>query len=474
MKKISEKIIENRDSFEILSKEIKDYTAKMSKVLPTDVQNVLYILNKYKIENKAVIEDIKSGKKSTFYNISNEYNIPLIELENLKKSLRDLKTNIKLLPQYQTKSEREQFILGKLAMNDLTLDLDSEKGRSAIAKQYAPLVFKIVQQFIGKSPLDKAELTSAGLEGLTYAMNTYRKSDNRDLDDDGKKAKQLSFKQYACWSIRNNILKDINDNAYTVSLGQYGYTKLKNTEEGLPTYKYIDKKRDLDVDYDVSYFPELFENDNNRFIKNNDEIDVEFEKVINILYDQFPKRNVIIFLKYFGLGNYQHLRGNQIAKEFHIQLSVVNQVVKEIINHLKQNSYTKELLYNIADLYNESLVVQLFQLEKQLIKEALLNDDIYLLLEDLTRWNNKQVFKTTIKNICSKFSVEEEFFILKCLEKGFDFLDSNYKKNKSLIIWFLSDLYPTENFSKKTDVAILELMNELIEFNNKHKISWDK
>ena len=50
MKKFSEKIVESKNSFEIFSKEIADYTKKMSSVLPKEVQYVMSLLSKYNIE----------------------------------------------------------------------------------------------------------------------------------------------------------------------------------------------------------------------------------------------------------------------------------------------------------------------------------------------------------------------------------------------------------------------------------------
>ena len=466
MKKFSEKIVEQMDSFDIISKEIKDYTTKMSKKLPIEVQNILYILDKYGIESREEIDEIKSGRKSSIDRISGEHSISLDELDNLKKQLRDLKTKIRLLPQYQTKSEREMFIQGQLAMNDLTMDLDSAKGREAIAKQYSPIVFKLVQQFNGNSPLDKSELLSAGMEGLTYAMNTFRKSDTKDLDDLGKKAKALSFKSYVGWCVRNQILTDINNNSHTVKLGQYHYSKLKDTEGGLPSFMSIDKTRDNE-DFDVDYFADLSTDGSGRRGE-----DREWDKIIKIISNKFPQRDVTVFLKSFGLGNYEQMKGKDIAKEFKITPPMITIIVKNIINFLKTDRTTKDILSDIADMYNESLVVQLFQLDKQVIRESLLNDDIYLLFEELNRWADKEAYMMAINTTLDKFSIKESRFIYDCLIKGFDYLDSNYKKNKQLIVWFLSELYPTENITKMSDVNILELMNELIEATEKHNIKW--
>jgi hypothetical protein len=166
------------------------------------------------------------------------------------------------------------------------------------------------------------------------------------------------------------------------------------------------------------------------------------------------------------------MKGKDIAKEFKITPPMITVIVKNIINFLKTDRTTKDILSDIADMYNESLVVQLFQLDKQVIRESLLNDDIYLLFEELNRWADKEAYMMAINTTLNKFSIKEARFIYDCLIKGFDYLDSNYKKNKQLIVWFLSELYPTENITKMSDVNILELMNELIEATEKHNIKW--
>ena len=53
------------------------------------------------------------------------------------------------------------------------------------------------------------------------------------------------------------------------------------------------------------------------------------------------------------------------------------------------------------------------------------------------------------------------------LNGNFDDLDSQYKKNKKDIIEFLSNMYPTESFVRKTDVEIIDRMAELQEIYKK-------
>ena len=473
MKKFSEKILEYKGSFEIISKEIADYTKKMTKQLPREVQIVLYMLNKYSIEDREIIDKIKHGKKSDMVDIADKYQIPLNELEDIKKQLRDLKTMIRLLPQYQTKMERESFMSGKLAMDDITMDLDSETGRNNIAKQYAPIVFKLVKQFEGTSPLSKEELLSAGMVGLTYAMNTFRKPDEIDNDifgdeidkKEAMKAKSLSFKQYAAWCIRNKIFYDIQKYSHKIRMGQYGYYKTKG-DEVQPIYISLDKTSDNEH-FNIDYFGELAQTGSSR--RGEDRI---WKKLFDLISNRFPIRDVIIFKKYFGLEEYEKEKATSIAKEFKISNSRVTFIINNIIKFLKNDRDTKDLLSDIADMYNEALFVQLYQMDQQIIEESLLNDDIYLLLEEINRWSDKEVFKNHIITVTNKFSVDEARFIYDCLTNGFEWLDSNYKKNKSLIIWFLSEMYPTETIKRKSDVEILEMMEELIDTNNKFNINW--
>ena len=88
---------------------------------------------------------------------------------------------------------------------------------------YTPLVHKIVNSFVGKCPLDKPELMSAGLLGFTYAMNTWRKPAKNNPED--MENKTVPFKTYAGYCVRNQILQDINNLGYVVKTNQHGINK---------------------------------------------------------------------------------------------------------------------------------------------------------------------------------------------------------------------------------------------------------
>jgi hypothetical protein len=71
------------------------------------------------------------------------------------------------------------------------------------------------------------------------------------------------------------------------------------------------------------------------------------------------------------------------------------------------------------------------------------------------------VFKGTLYNVLDELGPREGKVIEEILDNDFDFLDRHFKADKKLIIKFLGLMYPTENFSRRTDVALLEYMEEL-------------
>ena len=132
---------------------------------------------------------------------------------------------------------------------------------------------------------------------------------------------------------------------------------------------------------------------------------------------------------------------------------------------MKKDKGALELLMDLKESYNESLMIELFRCDKETILERLSNDDIYILLEEITKWNNKDVFKRALNASLPR----NNNIILDILNGGFEEIDSNVKKYRKDIIYFLNNMYPTENFIRKTDVDIIEYMMELQEIYKKYK-----
>ena len=131
-------------------KDINAYLTAVKKLIPEQVANTIYLTAKYNLVSQKDIDDIINANKGQLSKLAFKYNISVMEMEDLWECLKNLKSNIRLLPQYQTPSECSAFMAGKLDMSDITIDLDTPSGRNACAKQYMGMVHKIVNSYVGQ------------------------------------------------------------------------------------------------------------------------------------------------------------------------------------------------------------------------------------------------------------------------------------------------------------------------------------
>lgn len=434
-------IKESKDSTSILLSEISDFI-KNVKSLPQSVKNVIHLTKKYNLTNKEQIEEIKYANKSKLNTLSTKYKMSSNDIEDLWKMLKEIKNDIYLLPQYMSENTRKELEAGQLATNDLTIDLSTSHGRNAAAKMYTPLVNVIVNQFLGKSKLSKPELFSAGLIGLTNAMN------------DWDRERGVPFKTYAGQRIRQQILNDINEYSHSLS-GTSWYSKQKGDNVDAVSLDQFIGMND-DGDFKQDRLAALGVEDKAK------ESEKDWQPLYKLLEDKFKRRDVDIFYRIFGLNGYKREKSKDIAKEFGwSEGNIRNSIINKIIKFLRTDSRAISILQHIQDTYNESLLVSLCGMDKNNIIEALVNDDIFILLEELNRWNNKEIFRRTLENSLLELTDMDSSYILDVLEKDFNYLDDTFKKHKKIIILFLSNMYPSEIISKKSDVALLDYMTEV-------------
>lgn len=435
--------------------EINEYLEKVGKKIPKQIADLIYLTAKYSLLDQESVDTIRDASKSNLKRLAFKYDIPEVEIEDLWKSLKDLKTNLRLLPQYQTASERSAFMAGKLIMSDITIDLETSAGRNACAKMYTPLIHKIVNGFVGKCPLDKPELMSAGMLGFTYAMNTWRKPAKNSPEDTENKT--VPFKTYAGYCVRNQILQDINNLGYVIKTNQHGINKYGSSAfqgQSLDSFGI-----NTDDEFKQDRLAILGMEDQKEVdAKSEDELMKDLYKFID---GKFKQRDIDIFYRYFGFNGYKKEKGKDIAKTFGIAPSTITAIVKWILSELKKDKRAMEILVNLQNIYNESLMLDIMNLDREMMIEAILSDDTFILLEELTKWSNKNVYINTLNDTLNTLETNEVKEIEKILKGEFEYLDKVFKSNKKIIIKFLSGMYPTESFTKKTDVSLLEYMDEL-------------
>lgn len=433
--------------------ELTDYINKTNKILPNIVRDALYLVKKYEILKADDINTILKSSKGSIKSLAKKFNIDEIGMEELWEIFKDLKSNIKLFPHFLTAFEQKSLIKGTAAVEDLIIDLDTAQGRNDVIKMYTPIVNKIVNEYVGKSKLTRSDLMSAAMEGFAKAIDQWDRSKN-----------QL-FKTYLSYRVQQQILNDIDKCSHTLSAGKSipWHLNKKDGPHPLDAVSIDRMSKNEDGEIKQDRLAALGYNDDGR----NEEVDIEqWKKVFDILEKKFKQRDLDIFYRYFGLNGYKREKSKDIAKMYGMsEGNIRNSVINKMIAFLKKDKGALELLMDLRESYNESLMIELFGCDKETILERLSNDDIYILLEEITKWNNKDVFKRALDTSLSG----NKDIILDILSGGFEEIDNNIKRYKKDIITFLNSMYPTENFIRKTDVDIIEYMMELQEIYKKYK-----
>jgi DNA-directed RNA polymerase specialized sigma subunit len=340
-------------------------------------------------------------------------------------------------------------------MSDITIDLETSAGRNACAKQYMPMVHKIVNSYVGQCRLGKPELMSAALQGFTDAMNDWRKN-----GDDSA----VPFKTYASYRVKQQILNDINSISYSIKTNWYGIKKMGSTM--LSAISLDNAGKDGEGEFKSDRLKSLGVEDTNYNLSASEE--ENWGDLYKLIENTFKQRDVDVFYRYFGLKGHNKEKGKDIAKSIGVSPQLITSIIKDMLSRLKNNPKAMEILIDLRSSYNESLMFDIMTLNKDMMVEAILADDMFILLEDLTKWSNKDVYINTVDNAIDGLTNDEAKNIKLILNGDFNYLDKVFKPNKKLIIKFLSLVNPTDSFNRKTDVSLLEYMNELSELYKKY------
>ena len=310
--------------------------------------------------------------------------------------------------------------------------------------------------------------------GLTKAMNDYHRPDEYvdvedGLDNDAKKEvkkqKGQTFKQYAGWRIRYQILNDLNDLARTVKISQYEYEKNKAAGNTKGNFNVVSVDQSID-DEGQTMVDRMaaFSNGNDAFRTSAND---QWEKVYKLIDDRFSTRTASIFYKYFGLHGYKQMKGVEIAKEMGITGAAVSMSVKDVMKFLKSNKRTMAILQDLLATYTESLIVSN---TSQTIMDAMIQDDVFIMLQECTQWMDRKVFNNRMGTALESFVDTDRDFLMECLDNGMEFIDENYDAHRMGIVNFLESVYPTECIRRKSDVDIIGLMVELSENHKYHNL----
>lgn len=453
-----------------IKSEIDDFLSKVKNKLDSEIIAVTYLLQNYNIYDPKTIEELARGTKNNVKRLMVEYGVSekdanemIVMLKNLDKTGR-----IRLIPMMMTKEERSDFASGSKDESDIILDLETEKGRNKIAKRLMPLVIKIASKYVGRTPMSRTDLISSGSEGLMNAIINYRKPETTDVDslnlsDEEKrnvlKSKTQSFDKYAYFRILYQIQSDIT-RSHTVQMTSYTYKKNMEKDSSLNFNKSID-------DLDIERMSELSEDPNAP--KSADDAIAMISKAIE---KEFPMKKCEIFYRLFGINGRQRVKARTIADELGVKEQEISRTKNHIISFIKSNRTLMDALRELLDIYTESVLCDVYSLGRDIVTERLISDDNYILLEELTKFENKNLFKKAMADALSEIGEDSADFIVSCIKNGFDYIDKswNVPSSRNIIINFLSRLEPTTNYAMRGDAFYLGKMSEVLELCKKHKL----
>ena len=233
----------------------------------------------------------------------------------------------------------------------------SEAVRNQLARQFTPLVNKIVAQQQHTLKTDWNTLVSMGFEGLAIAMNTY------DPERSG-----MTFTQYAAFSILNNIRNCSCTELHTVKLTSYTQDQIRKAKEAAKQAENNAFNEGMVVDatpagIGTTTFTSVSiscvtnpngDNDNmNREMRYGVYESAKFadgdcfEQLKAEVDANCNPTDAYCFYHYFGICGYEEKQVNELAEEFNVTSGRISQRLKKVINHIKKN---EDLCENLAGL----------------------------------------------------------------------------------------------------------------------------
>lgn len=370
MKKITSIISEAKQKLDI-----QDNTVNY--VSPENLSKYLEVANKFlSEETKEIINwmistgadynkklgDKKPNALAEFYDAG----VPKdAELKPIYKNLGKVIKNGRLLeiPAFQTKEQFDGIISKEIAPDEIILDFSTERGRNKVAAKYDKLVWKIAHSFNGKSNLTLDELYSAGLEGLTRAMNRYgKKSDYTKSDDETMKS--YTFLSFAAFMIRNQILHDIKHMSHIVRIPTSAQDKEKketgrhtknNTISGDKVVKGGDKGEKTVFDFMSSSdgggetaAAAINKADAERIWK---DIYAELEK-------KFDKRTMDIWYSYNELNGHEKMKNKDLGIKYGLKPSQVTYYLYIVNSYILKEPKLQELFLDLKDIVSEGRAIK--------------------------------------------------------------------------------------------------------------------
>lgn len=317
------------------------------------------IINWLIVNNNTYINELSTDEDENA--LAGFYKAGVPEKENLKELYRLLGTLIKSgrymeVPVFQTKEEFESIINKKTAPDAIILDLNSDKGREAVAKKYEPLVHKIAKQWLGKINLGYNDLLGCCYEGLTYAMNTYGKKNKKSKAED-EAVVSYTFGQYAAYCMRNQIVGNGVNDSHLVRIP--ASQQKKDRDQKGHNVKNLsvsgDKAVGNDDDGGKTMFDFIGSTSNTEKSLDNEDLERIWNRIWTILEEEFDSKILDVWYSFYGLRGHKKMKNKEIAEKYNVANSNITYYCFKINSFIKKNKKILGLFSDAYELMKECL-----------------------------------------------------------------------------------------------------------------------
>jgi DNA-directed RNA polymerase specialized sigma subunit len=354
-------------------KQLTDYRDITNKFLMQETRNIIEFLIK---NNASYISELPGADKDENA-LAGFYKSKMPKQEKYQQLWRDIHAVVSAgrtleIPVFQTREQFDAVINHKASLDEIVIDLTSEKSRNEIVEKYKPLIWKMVNSWNKKCTLSIDELYSAALEGMTWAMNYYGKGkggkvqqrrestlSQEELDELSKKMhSSMTFGQYAAYKIRVAILEAIKNESRTVRVAvsaqqreykKNGSIKTNNTVSGNKTVS-TDKDGNGKTMFDFIGSAE----DASRELDNQD-LQKLWEDIFKKLEQTFDKKIMDVWYSYNGLNGYEKMKNKEIAKKYKVVPSNISYYLNKVNNFIRTDKKLYSMISDVYELMRECL-----------------------------------------------------------------------------------------------------------------------
>lgn len=375
MKTLSQLIKESKEKLDIQDnsinyipvEDLKKYLTAAEKFISDETKE---IVNYLIVNNKHYIDELSDGNKDVENALAYFYdNGPYSDghKKELYILVRKVVKNGRTMeiPVFQTPEQFHGIIDGKIAPDEVILDLTSEQGRNIIAKRYEKLVYKIALTYKNLADVPFEDLLSAGYLGLTYAMNGYGKKSSKAVkreeitgeETNTDNYKKTTFMTFASYTIRYCILDMIKTEGHLVRIPA-NQQELERKEK-----KYNTKHTSVSGDRPISgeeggktLFDYVGGMEDSSKASNKKDIERAWDILIKKLIDsgKFSEKVIDCWLHVNEIDGHKKMSNNELAEKYGITSSNITYYCYTVNKYIRTNPQLRAIANELRELYHES------------------------------------------------------------------------------------------------------------------------